>query len=157
MRVAFCDMAQASTRWAAHLVSRSSPQRNLRPPSTLAPPLVTQSRRCSFLLTMRRATTASARQAQQQQTLARVLVLNSCPPMSLHLDGALDLARGSAATLQTLQGLESTMLRAFCQGYHLHGASPALRAAVRLHPGVSWKLHYSQGLMNLLLYGLVSK
>ena len=60
---------------------------------------------------MKRATMASARQAQQQQTLARAWVPNSCPPMSQRLGGVLDLARGSAATLQTLLGLENTMLR----------------------------------------------
>lgn len=53
----------------------------------------------------------SARLAQQQQTLARALVPNSCPPMRVHHDGVLGLARGSAAMLQTLLALENTMLR----------------------------------------------
>lgn len=51
----------------------------------------------------------NAHQAQQQQTLARVWVPNSCPQMRVLLDGVLDLARGSAVTLQTLQDQESTM------------------------------------------------
>ena len=53
----------------------------------------------------------SARLAQQQQILARVWVPNSCPPMKVRHDGVLGLARGSAAMLQTLLALESTMLR----------------------------------------------
>lgn len=53
----------------------------------------------------------SARLAQQQQILASALAHSSCPPMKLRHDGVLGLARGSAAMLQTLLGLESTMLR----------------------------------------------
>ena len=102
---------QANTRWAAPQVSRCSPPRNQRPPSTLGHRHVTLSRRCSFLLTMRRATTASAHPAQQQQTPARVWVPSSCPPMKAHHNGDLDLARGSVAMPLTLQGLESTTLK----------------------------------------------
>ena len=58
----------------------------------------------------------SAHLAQQQRILAKALVPNSCPPMKLHHDGALGLARGSAAMLQTLLALESTTLRVFALG-----------------------------------------
>lgn len=56
----------------------------------------------------------SARLAQQQQTLARALVPNSCPLMKVHHDGVLGLASGSAVMLQTLLALESTTRRLYC-------------------------------------------
>lgn len=62
---------------------------------------------------MRRAIMVNAHPAQQQQTLARVWAPSSCPPMSQHLGGVLDLARGSAVMLRRPQDLESTM-RSLC-------------------------------------------